>query len=495
MVRVSVLPRTLHEPAEAIPRYMDVRTRRDLLSRRLWRKRGRHLLRVSILVLGDAAGAASALALALHLDSGWPAVSVRWSAFLPLTLVLVLAAQAAVETYGPGRSRRRYGSAFTAGVLASLGLPALGEFYAFLRLDLGAQVVLAGALGTTCALVRFALDQVIRAAYRRGFGCQRAVVVGSDKELEEVRGQANARPDANLRVLGRIGLPGWRRDESFLGPAGALEDVIERHAIQSVIISARLAPTIFRDVTHRAALCGCDVSIVPADLQSLPLRVSNYDINGWPMLELEVPRLHLVQVVLKRSLDVVLSAVGLLFLIPVFAVVALAVRLDSSGPILFRQRRLGLGGRRFTLYKFRSMRADAEGWLRDDPSLYEEYVENGFKLPASRDPRIHPLGALLRRTSLDELPQLFNVLKGDMSLVGPRPVVPDEIENYGNDASVFLAVKPGLTGYWQVNGRSEVGYPERVDLDIDYIHRWSLGRDLSILLRTVPTVLRREGAH
>lgn len=495
MARVSVVSRPVEKTADAVPRYMDLRTRRDLLSRRLWRKRGRHMLRVCLLALGDGASAAGALGLALHIDTGWPAVSVRWSAFLPLTIVLVIAAQAALETYGPGPSRRRYGSAFAAGVLASLGLPALGEFYAFLRLDLLATLVLAVSLGTFSALVRVALDRAIRAAYRRGIGCQRAIVVGSGNELDAVRGQANARPDASLRVLGRVDLPGWHADDDSLGPVSALEDLIERHAVQSVIISARLSPSVFRDVTRRAALCGCDVSIVPTDLQALPLRVSNYDINGWPMLELEVPRLHLVQVILKRSLDLTLSAIGVVALLPVFVTVALAVRLDSPGPIMFRQQRLGLGGRRFTLYKFRSMRADAEGYLREDPELYEEYVENGFKLPEARDPRINPLGALLRRTSLDELPQLLNVLKGDMSLVGPRPVVPDEIENYGPDASVFLAVKPGLTGYWQVNGRSRVGYPERVDLDIDYIRQWSLGRDLSILVRTVPTVLRREGAH
>ncbi|MGH7540173.1 MAG: exopolysaccharide biosynthesis polyprenyl glycosylphosphotransferase, partial [Gemmatimonadota bacterium] len=280
-----------------------------------------------------------------------------------------------------------------------------------------------------------------------------------------------------------------------LGSLTELEQVIEENAVQSVILSARLEPAAFRDIVCRCLLHGCEASLVPADLGPFPLRVSNYDLNGWPMLELEVPHLHLFQVILKRSLDMLLSAVGIVLLLPVLVLVALAVRLDSPGPILFQQRRLGLGGRRFTIYKFRSMRADAEGALRTDPRLYREYVKNGFKLPADHDPRIGRVGAILRRTSLDELPQLFNVLKGDMSLVGPRPIVPEEIGRYGEKADVFLAVKPGITGYWQVNGRSTVGYPERALLDINYIRNWTLGTDLRLLLLTVVVVLWRRGAY
>jgi lipopolysaccharide/colanic/teichoic acid biosynthesis glycosyltransferase len=213
------------------------------------------------------------------------------------------------------------------------------------------------------------------------------------------------------------------------------------------------------------------------------------------LIELQMPRLHLAQVILKRTVDVVLSALGILLLAPLLVAVAVGVKVESPGPVFFRQKRLGLGGEPFTIFKFRSMRKDAEEILAGNEELNRRHQENGFKLPESEDPRISAFGAFLRKSSLDELPQLFNVLKGDMSLVGPRPIVVPELEHYGEGASTFLAVRPGVTGQWQINGRSEVGYPQRALLDIDYIREWSLGSDLDILVRTVPAVIRRKGAH
>ena len=136
--------------------------------------------------------------------------------------------------------------------------------------------------------------------------------------------------------------------------------------------------------------------------------------------------------------------------------IAVVVKLTSPGPVLFRQKRLGLNGEPFTLYKFRTMRADAEQILKDSPSLYDKYLENNFKLPKGEDPRLAPLGRFLRATSLDEMPQLFNVFIGEMSLVGPRPIVPHEAVQYGDSAMLFMSAKPGMTGHWQVNGRSEI---------------------------------------
>ena len=142
------------------------------------------------------------------------------------------------------------------------------------------------------------------------------------------------------------------------------------------------------------------------------------------------------------------------------------------------------------------MRADAEQILRDTPSLHEKYVKNNFKLPGGEDPRFPPLGRFLRATSLDELPQLFNVLIGEMSLVGPRPIVPNEEVEYGDSAMLFMSAKPGMTGHWQVSGRSEiVEYRKRVELDLEYIRDQSLSKDFEILIRTVPAVLRRKGAN
>jgi lipopolysaccharide/colanic/teichoic acid biosynthesis glycosyltransferase len=197
----------------------------------------------------------------------------------------------------------------------------------------------------------------------------------------------------------------------------------------------------------------------------------------------------------KRAMDVPLAAILLVAAAPLLLVVAFAVRLTSVGPILFRQTRLGRNGRRFQCVKFRTMRYDAEAVLMRNPAIHAAYVANGYKLPECVDPRITRLGRFLRKTSLDELPQLVNVLRGEMSLVGPRPIVPAEISEYGTRGRDFVAALPGLTGKWQVSGRSSVQYPARAQIELDYIYGWSPREDVRILLRTVPAVLSRAGAH
>jgi exopolysaccharide production protein ExoY len=214
------------------------------------------------------------------------------------------------------------------------------------------------------------------------------------------------------------------------------------------------------------------------------------------VLSVSKGELSQVQAAVKRATDFVLSALLLIVLSPLMGLLALAVKLTSAGPVLFRQKRLGFEGRPFTLLKLRTMRVDAEQMLRDTPALYEKYLQNNFKLPNGEDPRLTPIGKFLRATSLDELPQLLNVLIGEMSLVGPRPIVPNEAVEYGDSAMLFMSAKPGMTGHWQVSGRSEIAeYRQRVELDLEYIRDQSLGKDLEILLRTVPAVLRRKGAN
>lgn len=195
----------------------------------------------------------------------------------------------------------------------------------------------------------------------------------------------------------------------------------------------------------------------------------------------------------KRSLDVVGAVVGLLVLLPVLAVLAAIVKLSSDGPAVFGHERVGRRGTTFRCWKFRSMYADAEDRLKRDPELWARYVDNDFKLECDEDPRVTPIGRILRKTSLDELSQLVNVLLGHMSLVGPRPVVVPELGSYGAHAAAYLAVRPGITGPWQVNGRNDVRYPERAELDAAYVTGWTFWGDVSILLRTVPAVLRRHG--
>jgi lipopolysaccharide/colanic/teichoic acid biosynthesis glycosyltransferase len=180
--------------------------------------------------------------------------------------------------------------------------------------------------------------------------------------------------------------------------------------------------------------------------------------------------------------------------LPLGLAITLLVLVTSRGPVLFGQERVGLCGTRFKMFKFRTMHREAEALLQQEPRLWNEYVSNGFKLPAELDRRITPVGRFLRRSSLDELPQVLNVLLGTMSLVGPRPVVPAEVANYGDRGDVYLSVRPGITGAWQVNGRSTVDYPERVEFDADYVRTWTIWGDVKILARTPYAVLSARGA-
>lgn len=194
---------------------------------------------------------------------------------------------------------------------------------------------------------------------------------------------------------------------------------------------------------------------------------------------------------MKRGLDLIVAGALIVLLSPIFLVLGLLVVLEDGWPIIYRRRVVGRDGL-FDAYKFRSMRKNADAILAADPLLKQEFERN-FKL--KNDPRVTRVGAVLRKLSLDELPQLFNVVRGQMSLVGPRMISPEELAKYGANKGMLLSVKPGLTGYWQVNGRQKVGYEERVNMDLHYINNWSLGMDLKILLKTPFAVLKREGAY
>lgn len=195
----------------------------------------------------------------------------------------------------------------------------------------------------------------------------------------------------------------------------------------------------------------------------------------------------------KRLIDILGALTGLVLLLPVFLLVAVAIRVDSSGPVFFAHRRLGRGGRHFDCLKFRTMQVNAEHHVYQDEQLRHHYVSNHFKIPAHLDPRITRFGKFLRKSSIDELPQLWNVLAGDMSLVGPRPIVALEATHYGDDLNELLSVRPGLTGLWAVEGRSELGYPQRAEVELRYVRTRGLGQDLSILARTPWTVLTQRG--
>lgn len=198
----------------------------------------------------------------------------------------------------------------------------------------------------------------------------------------------------------------------------------------------------------------------------------------------------------KRIIDIVSSFLMLVFLSPLFLFIGLMyMQGEQKGRVLYKQKRIGEKGKPFYIYKFRTMVVNAEEVLRSDQKLYAEFVQNGYKLPADQDPRITKIGRFLRETSLDELPQLINVLKGEMSLVGPRPIIAEELEEYAENKPLFLSVKPGMTGLWQVSGRSDLSYPERMELELDYIRNQRLGTDILILLKTAGAVLQKQGAY
>ncbi len=251
---------------------------------------------------------------------------------------------------------------------------------------------------------------------------------------------------------------------------------------------------LFQQVVDTTLSAGCELVSIPRT-QSMPgLRPAFVWRDGEPLVALTAPALKGQQLFVKRIADVVLGLVGLVATSPALALVAVAVKLDSAGPVLFSQERVGFGGRRFKIHKFRTMELDAERRLEEvrSHSLYGD--PRLFKAVA--DPRVTKVGHFLRKTSLDELPQLWNVVKGEMSLVGPRPPLPSEVALYETHHYGRFDVKPGITGPWQANGRNEItDFEQVVRLESAYIREWTLWKDLQILARTVPVVLKMRGAH
>lgn len=196
--------------------------------------------------------------------------------------------------------------------------------------------------------------------------------------------------------------------------------------------------------------------------------------------------------IIKRTLDIIISGVGLVILFPFLLVIAIAIKIDSKGPILFKHKRIGKDGKTIYIYKYRTMLPNAEEMIKDfNEEQLKEFKEN-YKL--KKDPRITKVGRFLRKTSLDELPQLINILKGELSIVGPRPVIQEELERYGENADKFLSVMPGLTGYWQANGRSLTTYEQRMKMELYYVENCTLLLDIKIFFKTIFIVFKKEGA-
>jgi len=334
---------------------------------------------------------------------------------------------------------------------------------------------------------------------RRGLGVDRVLIVGAGEVGRRLMRNIVAQPELGYQVIGFVD-DDAEKSRTDIGRFKALGDidnlarVVQEEAIDEVIITLPW-------MHHRKILgimCQCErervrARIVPDLFQLALSRVDIEDLGGIPIIGVKEISITGWNLAFKRANDLFVSLAGLILLSPLLLLISVAIKLDSPGPVLFKQVRVGKGRRhRFVCYKFRSMRQGAEGERRQLADR-DEVVGPTFKI--RHDPRCTRVGRLLRRTSLDELPQLYNVLRGEMSLVGPRPAIPSEVEKYQEWHRKRLEVSPGITGLWQISGRSQLTFDEMCLLDIYYLENWSPLLDLKIALKTFPAVLAGRGAY
>ncbi len=366
------------------------------------------------------------------------------------------------------------------------------------RFDLGTLgLFFLGVTASTLLLRRLAVV-VTQVGY--GGPRRRVIIVGSGPRAVTCYDDLRSRPGNRYEVLGFVDSNAgeWPPEltRRMLGSLEHLETVLAQSVVDEVHIALPVKSCYDQ---FQSVIQVCEIAGVPVIYQLDAFRhgptPSRLDTSrGAPFVTTTVvPKEEYL--VFKRVLDVIYATIAVVLLSPRMLGIAIAIRVTSPGPAIFSQTRFGKGKRPFKMYKFRSMRVDADALLRNSPVLHDEYRRNGFKLPEGQDPRITPLGRFLRKTSLDELPQLWNVLRGEMAIVGPRPIVPGELDYYGSTACLLLALKPGLTGAWVAGGRSQVGYPHRAELELQYVRSWNLWQDVAILMRTVPMILSRRGAH
>ena len=354
-------------------------------------------------------------------------------------------------------------------------------------------------------LGRVLAGRLQRWLWSQGIGAERVLVVGGGPLGQQVMSSIRRQPRLGYFLVGYLhdgALPDERPGQGarpvddaprYLGRPEDLPLLLEPCHIDQVVIA--LPSDAHQTTLTVVNLCsqeGIEFRIVP-DLYAMSFdRVDIAELGGIPLIGLKEVAIRGPNLVLKRAMDIVLSLLALLVGSPLFLLSALAIRLDSSGPILFRQRRIGRKGRPFTVVKFRTMHARAEAEQERLASLNEA---TGPLFKIRDDPRVTRAGRILRRISLDELPQVFNVLMGEMSWVGPRPGTPAEVASYQPWQRKRLEVLPGITGFWQISGRSDLSFEEMVRLDIYYVENWSPWLDVVILLRTIPAVISGRGAY
>lgn len=357
---------------------------------------------------------------------------------------------------------------------------------------------------TGLLLARWLLRQHLNVARQKGDSMSRLLLLGGPSAVAHLASSLERARDAGylpvaaytpgthggLNIEHESGLPvlGYRPDTTSILLA------IETCEADAVAVSAgvQLHPQTLRHLGWELAARNIGLIMAPALTDVAGPRIHTQQVAGLPLIHVTTPTLEGGQRVAKRLFDIVVSALMILATLPLMALIALWIKLDSRGPALFRQERVGIEGACFGMLKFRSMVVDAEKQLE---GLTQHNQGNGVLFKLRNDPRVTRAGRVLRKFSLDELPQLFNILTGSMSLVGPRPPLPSEVAAYENDVRRRLLVKPGLTGLWQVSGRSNLSWQDSVRLDLYYVENWSLLGDLVIILRTVRAVFHSTGAY
>ena len=452
------------------------------------------------LLIADAAVALAAGGLAFQLRFGQTATA-HGRAYLLVSLLLAPMMVAALGLTRAYESRFLFvgNDEYQRVIRAGLYLTAATAMMSYaLEVQVARSYVLLALPGVTFATVamRYVLRKRLYQARERGACLRRVIVVGHELAVLHLARQLRRERYHGMKVVGAC-LPPRHHGDVGLPVYGTFDDVptaVDAARADTVVVLScpELDGSTLRRLAWRLERDEIDLILASALFDVAGPRTTIRPVDGLPMLHVEHPRLEGGARLVKEIVDRMGAAVLLVLLAPVLLAVAACIRIDSPGPVLFRQVRTGRDGREFLMYKFRSMYLDAEARLAEVRHLNEH---DGVLFKIRNDPRITPVGRRLRRLSLDELPQLFNVLRGQMSLVGPRPPLPQEVAEYADDVRRRLAVKPGMTGLWQVSGRSDLPWEEAIRLDLRYVENWSLSLDLVILMRTVAAVLRPSGAY
>jgi len=344
-------------------------------------------------------------------------------------------------------------------------------------------------------VVRAVMRSLLRSA---GLWSKEVVLIGSEKPVKQVICNLKKHPDFGLTPAGIfLDKPEGVSEIGGVRVLGAIQELPSPVRSDEVIVAMpELTGAALVEIVEQATRIAPIVHVMPDLYGLISLGVQTHDLDGLLLLEMEDRLARKRNRAMKRVFDALVSVTALTLLAPIFLIVIALIMIDSQGPAFFGHTRIGRGGRQFKCFKFRTMVVNAQAVLEEllahDEKARAEW-DKDFKL--KHDPRITRIGNFLRRTSLDELPQLFNVLKGEMSLVGPRPIISDEVQKYGEKARYFFKVTPGITGLWQVSGRNDLTYDERVLLDEYYAKNWSLWLDIEIIIRTFGAVFKRQGAY